>query len=233
MNFINILYLFIKSFSKSLYGFIGKHFRYATLQSKYNKCKIAPTSIIDNSMLNEYVVVFDNVIVSNCNIGSHSYIQKNSRLFNSTIGNFCSIASNVSIAPGLHPTSGVSTHPSFFLKNTPLVVTFADRDFFDSAKKVTIGHDVWIGENVIILDGITIGTGAIIAAGSVVTKDVEPYSIMGGVPAKIIKYRFSDDIILELLKSEWWNIPNSWFVSNFKSMHNISDFLLQNKNKGL
>jgi acetyltransferase-like isoleucine patch superfamily enzyme len=229
MNFIKIIFLLVVSLYKSLYNFIEKRYRIIILQRMYDKCNISTTSIVDKTQLSDYAVIYDNVILCNSSVGRHSYIQKNSRIFNAAIGNFCSIASNVSIAPGLHYTSGVSAHPAFFLKNTPLKKTFADKDYFEYSKEVKIGHDVWIGENAIILDGLTIGTGAIIAAGSIVTKNVKPYSLVGGVPAEFIMYRFSTDKIEELLKSEWWNFPDSWFKLNFKSMHNISDFLLNYK----
>jgi acetyltransferase-like isoleucine patch superfamily enzyme len=226
MNIFRSLYLFALNSLKSLVVTIRKRLRHSTLQAKYGECVIAPTSLITDTVLDDHVVVFDNVILSDCSIGSHSYIQKDSRIFNAIIGNFCSIASRVTIAPGAHPIFGVSTHPAFFLKNTPLALTFADQDYVQFSRKVTVGHDVWIGESAIILDGVAVGTGAIIAAGSVVTKDVAPYAIVGGIPAKLIKYRFSERIIAELLQSEWWNYPDRWFAANYKSMHDIADFLL-------
>ena len=225
MDKLRLLSLLVKSVVRTVHGTLVSHYRYALMQSKYRTCIIYSTSRINNSTLSDWVVVFDNVILHNCHVGKHSYIQKNSRIFNCNIGNFCSIASNVSIAPGLHVMTGVSTHPSFYLKNTPLAITFAEKDVFEPQKEVSIGHDVWIGENVIILDGITVGTGAIIAAGSVVSKNVEPYCVVGGVPAKLLKYRFSSDIIAALLKSEWWNRPNSWLKENYESFRDISNFL--------
>lgn len=204
-------------------------FSRAKLQNNNPSCLFYPDVKIDKSTFEQYNVIFNNVTICNSHIGAHTYIQKNSRVFNAIIGKFCSIASNVSIAPGLHYINGVSTHPSFFLKNTPLVITYADIDFFKPSMKVTIGNDVWIGENAIILDGLTIGTGAVIAAGSVVTKDIEPYSIVGGVPAKVLKFRFSSDHISELLQSEWWNFSNNWFIENFRLMRNVSEFITQIK----
>jgi acetyltransferase-like isoleucine patch superfamily enzyme len=150
---------------------------------------------------------------------------------NTDLGRFCSIASNVSIGPGVHKTDSVSTHPAFYLNNTPLVKTFVSSDLFESSKKTIIGDDVWIGEGVVVLDGIKIGTGSIIAAGAVVTKDIEPYTIVGGVPAKFIKHRFDLETIDVLLKSEWWNYPEEWFEKNFELMNDNSSFLQFLKNE--
>lgn len=225
MCYTKIVYLVVKNFLHCIYRFIRTQLTFATLQLKYKNCIIASTSKINNSILCEHVVLFDNVILDNCFIGSHSYIQKNSSVFNSTIGKFCSIASNVTIAPGFHSIFGVSTHPAFYLKNTPLSVTFADKDYYESKKNVIIGNDVWIGINAIILDGVSIGTGSIIAAGAVVVKDVAPYSIVGGVPAKHIKYRFDEEIIDIIQKSEWWNFSDEWFKQNAEVMMDIRKFI--------
>lgn len=122
-----------------------------------------------------------------------------------SIGAFCNIsADNVTIA-GNHPISMVSTNTFTYSKK----IGFVDQDksisHIANVRKINIGHDVWIGANVILLPGVTIGHGAIIAAGAVVSKDVAPYAIVGGIPAKLIKYRFKDPIIDGLIKSEWWH----------------------------
>ena len=224
MKYMKFLILFLQSIIKSIFTFIRGHYRFAQVQNNNPTCKIYSTSNITNTILKSWVVIFDKVILYNCEIGNHTYIQKNSRIFNASIGNFCSIASNVSIAPGLHLTTGVSLHPSFYLEDTPLAITFAKRDYFTVTKKVTIENDVWIGENVIILDGITIHTGAIVAAGSVVTKDVQPYSVVGGLPARHIKFRFDEETIKLLVKSHWWNYPAKWFEKNSEVMLDIENF---------
>ena len=170
-------------------------------------------------------ILFNDTQLILVNLGKHTYVQKRTIIVNAEIGKFCSIASNVSIGPGIHKIDGVSTHPAFFLKNTPLMKTFVDKDLFESSKKSIIGHDVWIGEKVVILDGIKIGTGAIVAAGAIVTKDVEPYAVVGGVPAQHIKYRFDSETIELLLKSEWWNYPEEWFEINSELMLNTAKFI--------
>ena len=112
---------------------------------------------------------------------------------NTTIGNYCSIARNVSIGLGLHPLNLFSTSPIFYKRQNALLLDLISKDNeFKEYQPITIGNDVWIGANAIIMDGITIGNGAVIAAGAVVTKNVPAYAIMGGVPAKLIKYRFAE-----------------------------------------
>jgi virginiamycin A acetyltransferase len=138
-----------------------------------------------------------------------------------TIGKYCQIGADVAI----HATN----HPIHFLS------TYINKNLFDGAlnihketKKVLIGNDVWIGHNVIIVGNVTIGNGAILAAGSVITKDVAPYSIVGGVPAKFIKKRFSDSIIQEIENLQWWNLSNDelekikpLFFKNFANKESI------------
>lgn len=169
-------------------------------------CRFYPGSEVINSRVGRSCVFFQHAIIIDSAIGDHTYVQRNTRIVNTEIGRFCSIASDVSIGPGLHKIDGVSTHPVFFLYNTPLVTKFLEKDIFEPSKRSVIGHDVWIGENAVIMDGVTIGTGAIIAAGAIVTKDVSAYAIVGGVPAKEIKKRFSEEVVEKLLLSKWWEM---------------------------
>ena len=115
----------------------------------------------------------------------------------------------------------MSSHPIFYSIACQSQITFADKSYFKENSHTNIGNDVWIGTRSIINDGITIGDGAIIAAGSVVTKDVAPYAVVGGVPAKIIRYRFNDEDIEFLKKISWWNNDINWIKINFDSFHHI------------
>lgn len=141
-------------------------------------------------------------------IGRHSYVAS-ARIVNTTIGTFCSIGPGVKIGGlGIHPTDCLSTHPAFYSTLMQSGKTFATTNLFEELKSNTVGNDVWIGARVLVLDGISIGDGAIVAAGAVVTKNVPPYSIVGGVPARLIRSRFGSAEIEFLLKWQWWNLPD-------------------------
>uniref|UniRef100_A0A7V3J944 CatB-related O-acetyltransferase n=1 Tax=candidate division CPR3 bacterium TaxID=2268181 RepID=A0A7V3J944_UNCC3 len=179
-----------------------------------------------------------NVIGSFCRIynstlGFGSYLADNCIIENTKIGRFCSIGQSVRTFIGRHPSKVfVSTHPAFYSTQKQAGFTFVEKDCFeehlyvDPEKRfvVEIGNDVWIGNNVIIIDGIRIGNGAIVAAGAVVTKDVEPYAIVAGVPARVIRYRFPPDIIKFLLDFKWWDKGYDWIIKNSIFFRDIDKF---------
>lgn len=156
------------------------------------------------------------VIVGLCEFGAYTYFGDGSLIGSCKIGRFCSIAPGVKIALGEHPLSNISTHPLFFASKNGFQVPDGigtPRDLREKRYSPTvIGNDVWIGANAVICRGVTIGNGAVIAAGAVVTSDIAPYSIAGGLPAKHLKYRFDEKIIDALQKSEWWNYKVESFV---------------------
>lgn len=156
-------------------------------------------------------------------MGFGSYLGVKNQI-SAEIGRYCSIGAEIKTVSGSHPTSVfVSTHPAFFSTKKQAGFTYANENLFEENKKrVVIGNDVWIGDRVTILGGVKIGDGAIIAAGAVVTKDVEPYSIVGGVPAREIKKRFSDEEIRKLLELKWWDKPQNWVAENAYKFANIN-----------
>jgi acetyltransferase-like isoleucine patch superfamily enzyme len=169
--------------------------------------KIRGSAII-NSKVAKTAKIYSGSHVVNSEIERYTYCGYDCEIINAKIGSFCSIAGDVKIGGAMHPTNWVSTSPIFYEGlNTGLRKKFSNHPI--KKEKVTrIGSDVWIGNNVLIKQGITIGNGSIIGMGSVVTKDVPPFAIVGGVPAKVIRYRFNDTIIEELSKSEWWNMSD-------------------------
>ncbi len=141
-------------------------------------------------------------------IGEQTYLGKNTVITDkrSRIGKFCSIADWVHIGTTRHPVNILSSHPVSYLCGAGLLeVKPENRAVFEKSLPVTIGNDVWIGINAVIMDGINIGDGAVIGSGAVVTRDVPPYAVAGGVPARIIKYRFDDKTIQRLLSARWWD----------------------------
>lgn len=171
-----------------------------------NTARLLPGAIVKNSKLEEYSSVGHDAAIINASLGRYSYVSAGARVANCEIGPFCSIGNNVVIAPGIHPVSLISTHPIFFSNSGQCGDVWVDESVVEENRRVQIGADVWIGVNAIVLDGVSIGVGAIIGAGSVVTKDVPPYAVVAGAPAKLIKFRFNSDVIEGLIRSEWWRL---------------------------
>lgn len=164
---------------------------------------------------------------SNCinvQMGRYSYMGKNNSVCNASIGSFCSIASYCAIGGGDHAMDSISTSPVFYEGRNTFGKHFS-QIHKELNKPVTIGNDVWIGENVFINSGITIGDGAVIGAHSVVTHDVPPYAIVAGAPAKVIRYRFSDDQIGKLLSIKWWEWSEEKLQKYGQTFKSIDQFL--------
>ncbi len=180
-----------------------------TLQYLYAKFfkKILRGKCLKNCVLGKGVVIYSGSNMVNSTIGNYSYCGYDCLICNTEIGAYCSIADNVCIGVAEHPLEWISTSPVFQkVKHSGPAKRYAEFDL-PKSKRTRIGNDVWIGHHAAIKQGVCIGDGAVIGTGAVVTKDVPPYAIVGGVPAKLIKYRFSEDIIEDFLKIKWWNLP--------------------------
>lgn len=181
---------------------------------------------IQRTKLSRYNIIHKYSRLRDVEIGRFSYVNRDSQVYSAEIGNFVCIGPGVIIGPGEHPTSGyISSHPMFYSLNNHGFPVLADKQEFEEFPVTKIGNDVWIGARAILKSGIRVGDGAIIAAGAVVTKDVEPYSVVGGVPAKHIRYRFEPNEIKLIRNSQWWNNDIEWLKEHKNEMTDVSLFL--------
>ena len=178
-------------------------------------------------------VLLSNTRVYRSKVGMFSYISSNSLISNTKIGRYSSIGNWVSTGIGRHPINFVSSHPLFHSGTVSESLGFTsynlEREKFETHKilesgyYVEIGSDVWIGDRVLIMDGIKIGDGAIIGAGSIVNKDIEPYEVVAGVPARHLKYRFLKNEIEFLISLKWWEKDQEWIKKNANLFSDISN----------
>jgi acetyltransferase-like isoleucine patch superfamily enzyme len=179
-----------------------------------------------NCTFGQYNTLNEGVSLTNVALGDFTFIGIATRIVNAEIGKFSSIGADVLIGLGKHPSRDfVSTHPIFYSPLCQAQITFASTPFYQEVESVKIGNDVWIGTRAVILDGVTIGDGAIVAAGAVVTKDVPAYAIVGGVPAKVIRYRFEPEDIEFLQQYRWWSKDVDWLRENASKFHNVRDLI--------
>ena len=182
----------------------------------YPNSRVAASASVKDCTIANKVFIGQKSIVNSSSIKTRSYINSSSVVNNAFIGAYTSIGSNVKIGLGSHPTSLFSTHPIFYSEKASISFMFKGvptnkfKASYTEFPRTIIGSDVWIGDNAIVIGGVEIGHGSVIAAGSVVTKKVEPYSVVGGVPAKVIKYRFNDKTIRYLLETSWWEIEEKY-----------------------
>lgn len=195
---------------------------------------IAKNVVIGNNCLvSRHTKIADNVTIGDC-----TYFNSNENWItiesNVKIGKFCSIAPGVVIGLGNHNYNNVTTHPilynNYYVKKMKLDINKLKQDGLVDKDLVTeIGNDVWIGMNANIKRGVKIGDGAVIGAGAVVTHDVPPYAIVGGVPSRVIKYRFDEQKIKMLLESKWWDWSKEKLDRNFDLLYNVDDFVTRGR----
>ena len=217
----------IKNFSSEINVWMWRVLRRSLLQKRHPTCHFYSGAFVDNiSKLGKYNVIFHDASVINSSIGDHSFVQRNSRILNADIGKFTSISSRVMIGVGGHPTEMISTHPAFYSKTQPVAKTFSLTDKYSPFKRIKIGNDVTIYENVLIKDGLIIGDGAVIGMGSVVTRNVAPFSIVAGNPARLIRYRFDEELRMKIMASRWWDMSADWLEKHWDYFSDPEKFIL-------
>ncbi|MGC6388080.1 DapH/DapD/GlmU-related protein [Ewingella sp. S1.OA.A_B6] len=189
--------------------------------------KIGANVVMSKSSLGQYVHISDDAILEESEIGDYSYTAGHNQIFYASIGKFVSIASYVRINPGNHPTYNRIAQHHFTYRASAYGLGEDDDAFFNwrRAHHVTIGNDVWIGHNAVIMPGVTVGNGAVIGTSAVVTKDVEPYSIVAGVAAKKIGMRFDDALIEKIERSQWWDWDHDQLKARMADFRDLDLFV--------
>jgi acetyltransferase-like isoleucine patch superfamily enzyme len=184
---------------------------------------------VAGSSFGRHVALGDDVTVLTSVIGDYSYVGPRTVICHTSIGKFCSLAADVSLGTGTHPSRDfVSSHPIFYLRRPSAGWTFADTDYRQEFQPTQVGNDVWIGLRASIRDGIRIGNGAIVGAGAVVVGDLEPYGVYVGVPARLVRHRFTAAQIEFLERFKWWDRDEAWMRANFRGFHDIERFISEN-----
>ncbi len=196
----------LKFFRRYLYDYLLRHrFRHAVIHNQV---------IVDSSSkLGDKSVLFDKVRLIDSVVGPYSYIQVNSLLNSVDMGSYCSIAKDVSIGLVNHPTHFLGTSPVFYDSTQPLPKAFVSGNLYQKQlPRTVIEADVWIGEGVKICAGVRIGIGSVIGAGAIVTHDIPAYSIAAGVPCRVIRRRFDEELCNRLLDSGWWDLDEETLI---------------------
>ena len=174
--------------------------------------------------LGRFSEIADRVSLAESEVGDYTHIERDTQAIYTTIGKFCAIASNVRLNALNHPMERITQHKISYRPNEHFLGAKVDKAFRERRQnaRVEIGNDVWIGHGAIILPGVSVGHGAVIAAGAVITKNVEPYAIVAGVPAKRIKWRFPKSIRIRIINLGWWDWEHDRLAAAISDMQALS-----------
>ncbi|OLP62201.1 acetyltransferase [Xaviernesmea oryzae] len=192
---------------------------------------IDPTARVSDCTLGRYTEVAEGCRISETELGDYSYVMEGGRVWCTTIGKFVNIAADVRINATNHPMHRATMHHFTYRAGDYWPDAENEADFFAArrAKRILIGHDVWIGHGATLVAGVTVGNGAVIGAGAVVTRDVAPYTVVGGVPAKLIRERFTPEIGARLDRLAWWDWEHDRLRGALEDFRSLSaeEFLIK------
>jgi acetyltransferase-like isoleucine patch superfamily enzyme len=206
----------LTTYLRFVWNLLVNHCRFRNYRQGYmayvDRCELEPT-----------VVICDNTEVRSTRIGSFTYVGPDSVVHGAQIGRFCSIGPGCRVGLGKHPSRQfVSTSPVFFSTERQCGTTFVESSRFEELAPLVIGNDVWIGAEAVITGGVNIGHGAIVGAGAVVVSDIPDYAVYGGVPARLIRFRFSPEQIAWLQQFAWWDRDEQWLRDHAHLFSDIS-----------
>lgn len=198
--------------------------RHSPRATRDGEPKVHPSAVLRDAKLGRFSEIKERVQFIESELGDYSYIERHSEAIYTEIGKFTAIASDVRLNALEHPIERVSQHKITYRPNEYFLHATLDGAFRArrQSQRVVIGHDVWVGHGAIVMPGIRIGHGAVVAAGAVVTKDVEPYAIVAGVPARFIRWRFDPKVSERIISLGWWNWEHDRLAEVVNDMRELS-----------
>jgi phosphonate metabolism protein (transferase hexapeptide repeat family) len=203
--------------------------RHSSRATRDGEPRVHSTASLREVKLGRFTEIAERVAMAECDVGDYTYVERHVEAIYCSIGKFCAIAAQARLNALSHPVERVSQHKITYRPNEYFLGAKVDKEF--RAKRasawVRIGHDAWIGHGAVILPGLTIGDGAVVGANAVVTKDVPPYAIVAGVPARFLRWRFAPDVAARIAKLAWWDWPHDRLAQAIADMQALSaeDFL--------